>query len=198
MNAIREPEQDQTVPPLRALRFDRPADLYRDVREIAQFMQQRPFEEEDALHYFERLRDSSTPEEAITYTAFATEPAVAISWTIEAIRVVGPDLSEDDSVLMELIERWFHDPRAKNRWKVMQVALFAPHRSATVNLGLAVGWSGGALAPNDPVTVPAWRSAKAANAAILRALGEVDQAHRSENLARVLDLAAGLFRVYDA
>ena len=198
MNAIKEPEQDQTIPPLRALRIDRPTDLFQNVPEIAKFIQQHPSEDEDALSYFERLRRSPIPEEAITYTAFAAEPGVAISWTIEAIRFITPNLSADDTALMEQIERWFHDPKADNRWRVMQAALYAPRRTGTVNLGLAVGWSGGALAPNDPVTVPAWRSARAANAAILRALGEVEQAHRAENLARVLDLAAGMFRVYEA
>ncbi|MEM7631368.1 MAG: hypothetical protein AAF822_04795 [Pseudomonadota bacterium] len=189
-------EQDRTIPPLRAVRYDRPIDLYREIPEVGGFTKHRPDDQEDPLGFFERLRASTTPEDAITYTAFATEPQVAINWGVEAIRVSLPDLPPDELQLMSWISQWLDHPSAENRWRTMQVALFAPRRSATVYLGLAVGWSGGALAPNDPVAVPEWRSPKAVNAAILRGLGQVGLEHRSVCLARVLDLAAGLFRVY--
>ena len=189
-------EQDRTIPPLRAVRYDRPIDLYREIPEVGGFTKHRPDDQEDPLGFFERLRASTTPEDAITYTAFATEPQVAINWGVEAIRVSLPDLPPDELQLMSWISQWLDHPSAENRWRTMQVALFAPRRSATVYLGLAVGWSGGALAPNDPVAVPEWRSPKAVNAAILRGLGQVGREHRSVCLARVLDGAAGLFRVY--
>ena len=189
-------EQDRTIPPLRALRFDRPGDLYHEIPEVGGFTKHRPNDDEDPLGFFERLRASTTPEDAITYTAFATEPQVAINWGVNAIRMTLPDLPPDELQLMSWISQWLDHPSSENRWRTMQVALFAPRRSATVYLGLAVGWSGGALAPNDPVSVPDWRSPKAVNAAILRALGQVGLEQRSVCLARVLDLAAGLFRVY--
>lgn len=189
-------DQDHTIPPLRTLRLDSPIDLYRDIPEVAGFTKHKPEPDEDPLQYFERLRGSTTPEDAITYTAFATEPQVAIGWGVEAIRITLPDLPPDELQLMSWISQWMDNPSSDNRWRTMQVALFAPRRSATVYLGLAVGWSGGALAPNDPVAVPPWRSPKAVNAAILRALGQLSLEQRSVCLARVLDLAAGLFRVY--
>lgn len=189
-------EQDRTIPPLRALRFDRPVDLYKRIPEVGGFTKHRPTEDEDPLGFFERLRGSTTPEDALTYTAFATEPQVAINWGVESLRINLPDLPPDEKQLMSWISQWLDHPSSENRWRTMQVALFAPRRSPTVYLGLAVGWSGGALAPNDPVTLPEWRSPKAVNAAILRALGQVGLEHRSVCLARVLDLAAGLFRVY--
>lgn len=189
-------ESDHTIPPLRAVRFDRPSDLYKEIPEVAGFTKHRPKKDEDALAFFERLRASTTPEDAITYTAFATEPQMAIGWGVESIRMTLQDLPPDELQLMSWISQWLDHPSAEKRWRTMQVALFAPRRSATVYLGLAVGWSGGALAPNDPVAVPQWRSPKAVNAAILRALGQVGLEQRSVSLARVLDLAAGLFRVY--
>ena len=189
-------EQDHTIPPLRALRFESPAELYAEIPEVGGFTKHRPNEGEDALSFFERLRASTTPEDAITYTAFATEPQMSIGWAVEAIRMVLPDLPPDELQLMSWISQWLDHPSAENRWRTMQVALFAPRRSPSVYLGLAVGWSGGALAPNDPVTVPEWRAPKAVNAAILRAVGQVGLEQRSVCMARVLDLAAGLFRVY--
>ncbi len=189
-------DTDHTVPPLPALRYDSPIELYRLIPEISGFTKHRPTEGEDALGFLERLRASTTPEDAVTYSAFATQPQTAIAWGVEAIRITLADLSADDINLLNWITLWLDHPSPENRWHVMQAALFAPRRSAVVYLGLAVGWSGGALAPNDPVSMPQWRCPKAVSGAIFRAIGHVGLEHRSVSLARVLDLAAGLFRVY--
>ncbi|PJI84250.1 hypothetical protein BC777_3790 [Yoonia maricola] len=188
-------DEDHTVPPRRALRFEQPIDLYREIPEIALFTKHRPFEGEDPLEFLYRLRGSTTPEDAITYSAFAPEPTVAISWGLEAVRSTLHEVPPDDAELIVLLGQWLDHPTVENRWRVMQTALFAPRRSAIVYLGLAVGWSGGALAPNDPVSVPRWRAPKAVNAGVLRALGQVPFERRSVSMARILDLAVGLFRV---
>lgn len=187
---------DHTVPTLPALRFGNPVDLYRSIPEVNGFTKHRPFEGEDAFGFLERLRASTTPEDAVTYSAFATQPQTAIAWAVEAIRITLGEMSADDLRLLNWITLWLDHPSPENRWLVMQAALFAPRRSAVVYLGLAVGWSGGALAPNDPVAVPPWRCPKAVSGAVFRAIGQVGMEHRSVSLARVLDLAAGLFRVY--
>lgn len=189
-------DQDRTVPPLQSLRFVSPSELYYRIPEVSGFTKHRPQEGEDAYGFLERLRASTTPEDAVTYSAFATHPQTAIAWGVEAIRITLAELSADDLQLLTWITGWLDHPSPENRWRVMQASLFAPRRSAVVYLGLAVGWSGGAMAPNDPVTVPLWRCPKAVNAAILRSLGQVGMEQRSVSLARVLDLAAGLFRVY--
>lgn len=191
-----DPDFDQTIPPQSSLRYDRPYDLYRGIPEISGFTRHRPSENEDPLSYLDRLRSSTTPEDAITYTAFATEPRVAIQWGLNSVRMTLPDIPPDEVQLMSWVTQWVEHPTTDNRWRTLQVALFAPRRSPAVYLGLAVGWSGGPLAPNDPVSVPNWRSPRAVNAAILRAIGQVGLDQRSVRLARILDLAAGLFRVY--
>lgn len=55
-----------------------PADLYAAMPQLAELTQHRPRAGEDALHYLGRLRSSTTPEEAVTYTAFAALPEMAI------------------------------------------------------------------------------------------------------------------------
>ncbi|MCF6445716.1 hypothetical protein [Nereida sp. MMG025] len=194
---INDLDQDYTIPPTPALRFANPNELYQKIPEISGFTKHRPTEGEDAFAFFERLRGSTTPEDAITYTSFAVEPVIAINWAMEAVRITLPEIPPNEMPLFTWVSQWIDHPSAENRWRTMQTALFAPRRSATVYLGLAVGWSGGALAPNDPVTMPEWRCPKAVNAAVLRALGQVSLDQRSVSMARVLDLAAGLFRVYD-
>ena len=189
-------DQDQTVPPMRTLRYDRPVDLYREMPEVSGFTKHRPTDEEDAYGFLERLRASTTPEDAITYASFACTPKVAIQFGMDAIRITLPDLPPDEMQLMSWVSQWLDHPSTENRWRTLQVALFAPRRSPAVYLGLAVGWSGGPLAPNDPVSVPEWRTPRAVNAAVLRSIGQVGFEQRSVALARVLDLGAGLFRVY--
>jgi len=189
-------DSDLTIPPMQTLRTDGPAQLYRDIPELASFTKHRPTEEEDPLGYLTRLKSSTTPEDAVTYSAFAVEPRAAIHWAAQSIRTILPDLSPDDLQLMSWVMQWLEHPTKENRWRTLQVALFAPRRSPVVYLGLAIGWSGGPLAPNDPSVPPKWRSSHAINAAVLGALAAGDPAYRSVNLARVLDLAAALFRVY--
>lgn len=187
---------DATIPPKKMLRHEPPAELYRAIPEVAYFTRQTPDEGEESHRFFERLKASTTPEDAVTFTAFATEPGVAIRWGMDCIRVAVPEPAPDEMQLLSWVATWLDHPNHDNRWRAMQVAMFAPRRSPAVYLGLAVGWSGGPLAPNDPVQVPAWRCPRAVNSAIMRSIGQVGLERRSACLARVLDLAAGLFRVY--
>lgn len=76
----------------------------------------------------------------------------------------------------------------------MQAALYAPRRSPAVLLGLAVGWSGGPIAPNDTAPVPVYRTPGAINSAVLSCLAGADVRARSVHLARMIDLAGSLLR----
>jgi len=189
-------DAERTIPPVKSLRFDRPFDLYRELPEVRGFTKHRPSEEDDAFGFFEQLARSTTPEDALTFTAFATEPLAAIKWGLASTQAVLSDLPPEEEQLLHWVAQWVENPTKENRWRTFQVALFAPRRSASVYLGLAVGWSGGPLAPNDPVTVPAWRTPRAVNTAVLRSIGQVGLQQRSVCMQRVLDLAANHFRVY--
>ena len=191
-----ELDSEHTMPPKRSLRIDSPQALYRSMPEVGIFTKHRPNEHEDALGYLERLRSSTTPEDAVTYAAFAAEPKMAISWGVDCVRMNQPNLSPEDSHLANAVLQWLEYPGHETRWHAMQSALFAPRRTPLVYLGLAVGWSGGPMAPNDPSAVPLWRTPKAVNAAVLSSIATLGLDHRSVSLARVLDLAAGLFRIY--
>lgn len=186
---------EQTLPPARAIRFDRVTDLYAEMPEIAKFIQTPPEAEEGYRGFLERLRASATPEEAVTFTAFALQPKAGIKWGMECVASLIPDMGPEDTGLMTLISDWLDDPSSENRWKTLEPALFAPRRSPAVYLGLGVGWSGGPLAPNDLVTVPGWRAPRAIGSAVMRAVGQMRTEHRGESLDFVLDRAAGLFRL---
>ncbi|WP_299287452.1 hypothetical protein [uncultured Tateyamaria sp.] len=187
---------EQTLPPARAIRFDRVADLFGRVPQIEEFMHERPQGDEGYRGFLDRLRSSQTPEDAITFTAFAIEPKVAIQWGLDCVLAIQGDLTPEETMLVNWIAEWLEEPTTDARWKTLQMAMFAQRRTAVVHLGMAVGWSGGPLAPNDLVTVPPWRAPRAISAAVLRAIGQVQTEHRQATLDHVLDRAAGLFRIH--
>lgn len=187
---------EQTLPPTRATRFDRVVDLFDELPEISKFLQERPTDDEGYRAFLERLRQSDTPEEAVTFTSFAIDPRAAIQWGLDCVLALQPDLTPEDTTLVNWISDWLDEPNAETRWKTLQLALFAPRRTSAVYLGLAVGWSGGPFAPNDLVEVPPWRAPQAVSAAVLRAIGQIHTDHRDASLDHVLDRAAGLFRIH--
>ena len=185
---------DKTQPPMSALRYDSPVELYAGMPRVRSMTQHRPRDGEQSIDYLLRLRGSTTPEEAVTFTACALVPKMAIWWGYECLRLSSDDLSAADRELMELVAIWttYHD--AENRYRAMKAALYAPVRTPQVCLALAVGWSGGPIAPNDPAQVPLYRAPQAINSAVLSSLAKADMAQRPVRLARFIDQAAALFR----
>ena len=186
---------DQTLPPTRMLRFDSPNDLFQQMPQVAEFVQTAPEQGEGFSDYISRIRQSPTPEDAIVIIAFSSEPQVGVQWAQDAIQTALPGMSPDDMQLMNWVAEWLDMPSSDNRWNTLQRALFAPRRSAAVYLALAVGWSGGPLAPNDPVEVPAWRTPKALSSGVLRALGQVSLEQKQTVLSQMIDQALGLLRI---
>lgn len=189
-------DTEKTQPPVSALRYDSPQDLYDAMPRLAQMTKHRPRPGEEAIAYLLRLRGSTTPEDAVTYIAFAAQPKMAIWWGYECLRQMADSLSQADLAMMEMVAIWTTYPDAANRFNAMRAALYAPVASPAIYLGLAVGWSGGPVAPNDPAPVPYYRSPQAINTAILSCLARGDLGRRSVRLARVIDHGATLFRVY--
>ena len=185
-----------TRPPSTALRKSTPAELFAEIPEIRSMMTHRPREGESLRAFMVRLRDGATPEEVVTFTAFAAQPAMAIWWAYSCLRELADIMSPEDRGLMELIAAWSGNPDHASRWRVMKAGLYAPAPSPVVQLALAVGWSGGAIAPNDPAPVPAWRTPRAVNTAVLSGIAQVSLEERQRRLARFIDLAGKMFEVY--
>jgi hypothetical protein len=186
---------EKTRPPLSALRYVTLDHLYAAMPQIADVTHMRPQPDESALSFLLRLRGSGTPEEAVTLTAHAVQPKLAIWWAHECLRQVPDALSPLDREMMEGVGAWIAQPTQSLRHAVMREALWAQTRSPGVMLGLAVGWSGGSVAPNDPAPVPIHRTPKALNTAVLSILAKVDLRHRPVYLQRFIDMAETLFRM---
>jgi hypothetical protein len=195
-------ETEKTRPPsqlamsVSALRYQTPHELYQAMPQIRNLTQLRPREDESSLEFLVRLQSSATPEEAVTFTAFAAVPRIAVWWGYECLRNLRADFSPHDRELLEKIAAWSSSGDTHLRYDIMKTALFAERRTATVMLGLAAGWSGAQVAPNDPSPVPPFRTPRAVNAAVLSALAQCQLANRPHHLLRLVRTAEQLFRVY--
>ncbi|QFQ89464.1 hypothetical protein F8A10_14970 [Paracoccus kondratievae] len=178
------------------LRDATPAELFADIPQLAELVKLRAREGEDGLSFLARLRASTTPEEAVTFTAFAALPSVATGWGYECLRLMADHLQPHDRPVMERIATWLASPSTRQRHELMRDALWAPSRSPAVLLALAVGWSTGTPAPNDPERSPAHKTPVALNSAVLSCLARAELSRRSFYLARFLDMAEALFRAY--
>lgn len=195
----RRPEDigaEKTRPPAVMLRYDSMADLFAAIPQLAEITTDRPRANETAQDVLFRLRRSDTPEEAITFAAFAFVPKMAIWWGYECLRSIPEVLTSSDREMMEGIATWIGQPTTAHRHAVMKEALWAAERAPAVHLGLAVGWSGGSIAPNDPAPVPLHRCPRAINTAVLSVLAQANISRRTIYLTRFMDVAQSLFKVY--
>ena len=189
-------ENEKTRPPRRTLRGEYPAQLFRHTERLPDLVKLRPRDGEDGLQFLGRLRGSTTPEEAVTFVAFAAMPAAAVGWGYECLRMMADQLDASERPMMHRIADWLNQPTIAGRHDIMREALWAPVRGPSVLLGLAVGWSAGTPAPNDPEPSAPWRTPLAINSAVLSCLARTPLSRRSVYLARFLDMAETLFRAY--
>ena len=187
---------DTTRPPRRMLRDAAPAELFAAIPQLAELVKLRPRADEDGLGFLARLRASTTPEEAVTYTAFAALPGAATGWGYECLRLMADHLEPQERQMMQRIATWLAEPTTRQRHDIMREALWAPARSPSVLLGLAVGWASGGPAPNDPEPSPPHKAPVAINSAVLSCLARTQLRQRPVYLARFLDMAEALFRAY--
>lgn len=187
---------DATQPPVSVLRYDSPTELYLAMPQIRELTQLRPTDEESHLTFLDRLSSSSTPEEIVTFTAFAARPKVAVWWGYECLRNLRSDFSSHDRVLLEKVAAWCSAGNTATRYEIMQIALFAQRRTAAVQLGLAVGWAGPQIAPNDPAPIAPHRTPRGVNAAVLSALAQCHLGNRWSHMAKLRRLAESIFRAY--
>ena len=189
---VDETATDRTVPPIAVLRYPKPADLFVGIPQLKQLISPIPQEDESMAAFFRRLRSSTTPEDAVALVAFAIRPKMAIWWGYECARSLSEDLPDGDTEIMRAVAAWMNYSSPENRWLAMQKGLFAPAATPAVHLALAVGWSGGAIAPNDRARVPIWRCPNAVIAAIQKCLYTAGPQRRSVTLASFLDLGESL------
>ena len=189
-------DEEKTRPPISALRFRSPSDLYSEMPAIKELVWDRPEDDESSMAFLRRLQQSSTPESAITFAAFAARPKMAVWWGYECLRTMPDIMVNGDHELLEMVAKWTAQPDRSTRFQVMQKALFAPSRTPAVLLALAVGWSGRQVAPSDPAPISPNRTPRSVNAAILSCLAKESVEDRPDTLDKFVEMSKSLFRPY--
>lgn len=189
-------EEEKTRPPISALRFRSPSDLYTEMPVLAELIQDRPEDDESSMAFLRRLQKSSTPESAITFAAFASRPKMSVWWGYECLRTMPDIMVSGDHALLELVAKWTAQPDRAIRFQIMEKALFSPSRTPAVLLALAVGWSGRQVAPNDPAPISPNRTPRSINAAILTCLAKARLEDRPDTLDKFVEMSKSLFRPY--
>lgn len=178
------------------LRCTRAAQLYVAQPKLGALTLARPRSGESLPNYFNRLRISAIPEEAVTLAAFAPLPQMSIWWAHECLRLMPAALNGEDAKLLEQIGRWVAAPDARLGQWIAGRADAAGALSPTVRLGCAVGLSRNAQADPSPVPETLGQGPVHVNTAVLSTLARARARDRAPLRNHILDLADCLFRAY--
>jgi hypothetical protein len=133
-----------------------------------------PGDEAAPLDYARTLLASPRPADAIAFLAYLLPRREAVWWARQCVgAVLGP---RADDAALRAAEAWVRAPEEENRRAALAIGTAGDQRAATTWLALAAAWSGGSMCPPDvtPMAAPISACAKAANAAIVMAIGAGD------------------------
>lgn len=175
------------------LHYSSAKDLFDDIPEAGEDIRSRP-DHQTPLAYIAELKDSKTPEEAVTFTAYVLPRRKAVWWGHQSLINVDHLLSAQDKEMLRLAEAWVREPEEELRYRAMNSGMAARDKSPGVWIALAAGWSGGSLSPPDlpRVPPPPVLTPRAVNTAIMGVLAKVDVKHRAKTLKAFVDMGVGL------
>lgn len=142
--------------------------------------------------YAKVLLDRDNGFSALTYIAHVLPKREAVWWGHQCVSGLIASPSEIDAEVMRLTEVWVRDGDDDSREAIKEVTGPLTPDRAPIWIGLAAGFSGGSISPNPDyrVDAPADLTAKAVNAAVMIAVGEVGPQDRGPAIKACVD--AGL------
>jgi hypothetical protein len=145
------------------------------------------------LDFLRQLKLSKTPEEAITFMAFALAPRHAVWWGHECLKAAPDFLTDQDRQMMAFIASWVAEQDDDSRYAAMEAAMQVSVHGPGVWMALGAGWSGGSMSARGlpPVAPPPSAMCQAMNAGLHSALARVPQDKRR----RMLDHFVGMAEV---
>lgn len=141
------------------------------------------------ISFLQTLRRSETPEDAITFLAYALGRREAVWWAAQSVRQLGRiDVGQEDAMLLAA-EIWVRDPEDLHRREALRLGMTSNRRLATTWVALAAAWSGGNIAPGSQGIVAATpeMTPKAVRTGILVALATVTARDRASRLQLCVD-----------
>jgi hypothetical protein len=183
----------KTIEPAPGLRMQVAAELFAGFAGLPTLVTARPLPEQHCLDFLRQLRLGDTPEEALTFMAFALHPRPAVWWGHECLKAAPDLLTDQDRHMMELIAAWVAEQDDDTRYAALDAGLRVSEHGPGVWLALGAGWSGGSMSARGlpPVAPPISALGQALNAGVNSALARVPQDKRR----RMLDHYVGMAEV---
>lgn len=165
----------RTTEPAPGLRVQVASELFTTLPPVGALMVGRPLAGQHCLDFLAQLLSGQTPEEGLTFMAFALLTRHGVWWGHECLKAMPDLLTDQDRRMMGLITEWVADQGDDSRYAALDAGLRAESHGPGVWLALAAGWSGGSMSGKGlpPVPPPAGAAGQALNAGIASALARV-------------------------
>lgn len=139
---------------------------------------------EPPLAFLQRLLESNTPEEAVTFCAYLLGRREAVWWGCRCVAPLTDVLPFEDVGMIAKAHDWAQMPSESLRRSALAAGMDAQDKTPGAWLALAAGWSGGDMNPGgvQVVLAPSSLTPKAVNVAILAALARVLRQDRGRTL----------------
>jgi hypothetical protein len=146
--------------------------------------------------YLRALAAGETPEDALTFCAYALGRREAVWWGCQCVRSIAQIAAGQEDSCLRAAEDWVREPEDDCRVAALKLGAGNDRRGATPWLALAAGWSGGniALVEGGFVSAQPEMTAKAVRTAILIALARVGAKDRGQRLGLCVDGGARLMQ----
>jgi hypothetical protein len=180
-----------TTEPAPGLRVQIAAELFAATPTLAEHIAKPPEAGVHSLDYLRRLRLGATPEEAVTFMAYALQPRHAVWWGHECLKATPDLLTEQDKAMLELVVTWVAEQDEDSRCSALEAGQGAGVNGPGSWLTLAIGWSGGSISAQGLpfVPPPVGLMGLAMNVALQSALARVPQDKRRRMLDHYIGMA---------
>lgn len=180
-----------TQAPAPGLRRQLATELFAALPEMEEDVRIKPREGQHCLDFQRQLMFGTTPEEAVTFMAFALQPRYAVWWGHECLQAAPDLLTDQDRQMLALIAAWVGEPDEDHRYAALDNGFAAKTRGAGAWLAIGAGWSGGSMSERGtpPVEVPPFLIGRALNAGVLTSLARVSQDKRRRMLDHYVSIA---------
>lgn len=181
----------KTTEPAQGLRVQLAEELFKALPALPTLVMARPLEGQHCLDFLRLLRLGQTPEEAVTFMAFALAPRHAVWWGHECLKAAPELLTPQDAEMLGLIAAWVAEQDDDSRCAALDAAMKVDEHGPGVWLALGTGWSGGSMSARGlpPVAPPPSATGQALNAGIHSALARVAQDKRRRMLDHYVSMA---------
>ena len=176
-----------------SLRASRAEEIFAAIPQATEDIAGRPLAGEAAVDFMKRLHGGPTPEDALTFAAYAFRPRYAVWWAYECLMARPEFLTTDDRDMLAVAVQWVAAQDEPSRNGAMTRALSAERGPGTW-VALGAGWSGGSMVSPDhaPVPVQDFFVGRAVSTGVLMFLSRVVQEERRRWLAQFVFMAQSL------